>query len=193
MARKKVDLSYITNARKRKATLSKRKNGLIKKMDEISTLCGIEACAIFYTPNNPQPEVWPSDSGAQSVLSRFRKVSELEQSKKKLSQESFLRQRINKAQVQLGKLRNENRKKEVTLLMFQNLNAKNNFENSNMIDLNDVSNLINHNLEEVKRKINMSQAQEVKPIVDNEGETMSQGGKSLVNHVQGTETNVDAM
>ncbi|KAK7401129.1 hypothetical protein VNO78_12445 [Psophocarpus tetragonolobus] len=53
--------------------------GLIKKIDEISILCGIETCAIIYTPNNPWPEVWPSDWGVQSVLSRFRTVSELEQ------------------------------------------------------------------------------------------------------------------
>nr|KYP34743.1 Agamous-like MADS-box protein AGL80 [Cajanus cajan] len=119
MARKKVDLTYITNDSKRRATLKKRKNGLIKNIDEISILCGIEACAIIYTSDDPQPKVCPSDQGVQNVLSRFRRVSELEQSKKILSQESFLSEKIVKAQAQLKKLSNGIKKKETTLLMFQ--------------------------------------------------------------------------
>ncbi|XP_014517234.1 agamous-like MADS-box protein AGL80 [Vigna radiata var. radiata] len=189
MTRKKVDLTYIKNDSKRKTTLNKRKNGLVKKINEINILCGIEACAIIYTPDNPQPEVWPSDRAVQSVLSRLRTVSELEKGKKKLCQESFLRQRIIKAQAQLRKLRNEIRKKEVTLLMFQYLNANNNFDNSRMIDLNDISNLIDQNLEKIENNISMSQAQKVKSIAENGGETMS----SLVNRVIGLETHVEAM
>ncbi|CAJ1965298.1 unnamed protein product [Sphenostylis stenocarpa] len=152
-----------------------RPTGLVKKIVEIGILCGIEACAIIYTPDNPQPEVWPSDRGVQSVLSKFRGVSELEKGKKKLCQESFLRQRIIKAQAQLRKLRNEIRKKEVTLLMFQYLNAKNNFDISRMIDLNDISNLIDQNLEKIENIINGSQAEKVKPIV----EIMSQEEQAL--------------
>lgn len=147
----------------------------MKKINEINILCGIEACAIIYTPDNPQPEVWPSERGVQSVLSRLRGVSELEKGKKKLCQESFLRQRIIKAQAQLRKLRNEIRKREVTLLMFQYLNAKNNFDNSRMIDLNDISNLIDQNLEKIEN-ITMSQAQKM---------------SSLVNHVKGSDTMQD--
>lgn len=73
--------------------------------------------------------------------------------------------------------------------MFQYLNAKNNFDNSRMIDLNDISNLIDQNLEKIENYISISQAQKVKPFVDNGGETMS----SFVNHVKGYETNVEAI
>ncbi|QCD91395.1 Transcription factor [Vigna unguiculata] len=68
MARKKLDLTYIINDSKRKTTLKKRKHGLIKKMNEITTLCGIEACAIIYSPNDPQPEVWPSEPEVQRKI-----------------------------------------------------------------------------------------------------------------------------
>ncbi|RDX91375.1 Agamous-like MADS-box protein AGL80, partial [Mucuna pruriens] len=185
MTRKKVNPAYITNDSKRKATLRKRKKGLIKKIDEINILCGIEACAILYTPHNPQPEVCPSDWGVQSVLSKFRGVSELEQSKKKFNQESFLRQRIVKAQGQLKKLKNENRKKEMTLLMFQYFNDGNIFDKANMIDLNDLSHMIDQILEEIGRKNNMSQTQEEIPIVENGGKPMIQGEQEFVTHVQG--------
>ncbi|KAL2333067.1 hypothetical protein Fmac_014280 [Flemingia macrophylla] len=154
MARKKVDLTYITNDSKRKATLRKRKNGLIKKVDEISILCGVEACAIIYVPENPTPEVWPSEDGVQRVLARFRGVSEVEQSKKMLSQESFLRHRIMKAQEQLKKLKAENRKKEMTLNIYQYFNSSGNiFDSANMIYLNDISHMTTQNLQEIERKI----------------------------------------
>ncbi|XP_020237635.1 agamous-like MADS-box protein AGL80 [Cajanus cajan] len=197
MARKKVDLTYIANDSKRKATLRKRKNGLIKKVDEISILCGIEACAIIYVPENPTPEVWPSDWGVQNVLSRFRGVSELEQSKKMLSQESFLRHRIIKAQEQLKKLKAENRKKEMTLNIYQYFNASGNiFDSANMIYLNDIAHMTTQNLQEIDRKINRDQQPQdqevVAPVVPEGGEIMAQQGEQaqLVNdHVQVPEAN----
>ncbi|KAK7305528.1 hypothetical protein VNO77_43434 [Canavalia gladiata] len=177
MTRTKVELAYITNDSKRKTTLKKRKNGLIKKIDEISTLCGIEACAIIYSPNDPQPEVWPSELGVQKVLSRFRRMPELEQTKKMLSQESFLSQSIIKGQEQLKKLRNENRKKEMTHLMFQYLNGgRNIFDNATLIDLNDLSWMIDQNLKEIERNINRIQSQEVTSMVQNGGEPINIGG-----------------
>ncbi|XP_020207324.1 agamous-like MADS-box protein AGL80 [Cajanus cajan] len=190
MARKKVDLTYITNDSKRRATLKKRKNGLIKKIDEIGILCGIEACAIIYTPDDPQLEVCPSDQGVQNVLSRFRQVSELEQSKKMLSQESFLSEKIVKAQAQLKKLSNGIKKKETTLLMFQYLNAGHIFNNANMNDLNNISRLIEQNLGEIERKNNISQVQEVTPNVKNGGVTVTHRKQTIMNHVHGLETNV---
>ncbi|KAE8732673.1 Agamous-like MADS-box protein AGL90 [Hibiscus syriacus] len=97
MTRKKVKLAYINNDSARKATFKKRKKGLMKKVSELSTLCGIDACAIMYSPYESQPEVWPSPMGVQRVLSKFRKIPEMEQSKKMVNQETFLGQRITKA------------------------------------------------------------------------------------------------
>ena len=82
MTRKKVKLAYIVNDSARKATFKKRKRGLMKKVSELSTLCGIEACAIVFSPYDAQPELWPSPIGVQRVLSQFKKMPEMEQSKK---------------------------------------------------------------------------------------------------------------
>ncbi|GAU42869.1 hypothetical protein TSUD_13370 [Trifolium subterraneum] len=70
MARKKVKLAYITCNSKRRETFRKRKSGIMKKVSELSTLCGIEACVIIYDQNNPQAYVWPSDSGVKNGGSR---------------------------------------------------------------------------------------------------------------------------
>jgi len=50
MTRKKVQPAFISFDSARKLTYKKMKKGMLKKIDEPSTLCGIEACAIVYSP-----------------------------------------------------------------------------------------------------------------------------------------------
>ncbi|MBA0752222.1 hypothetical protein Gogos_001076 [Gossypium gossypioides] len=59
MSRKKIKLAYITNDSARKTTYKKRTKGLVKKVRELTTLFGIEAFAIIYSPDfGSQPEFW---------------------------------------------------------------------------------------------------------------------------------------
>ncbi|CAJ1960578.1 unnamed protein product [Sphenostylis stenocarpa] len=172
------------------SVIEQKLNCLIKKMSEISILCGIQASAIIYTPDDPnQQEVWPSASGVHSMISRFRSASELEQSKKMFSQQSFLRQKIIKGKEQLKKLRSENRKKEVDILISQYLSARDNLDKASIIDLNDISFMTDQKLAEIRRKITTRQAQLMTPVTENEGEPLNQGEQAQVNHV---DTNVDA-
>ncbi|XP_057999493.1 agamous-like MADS-box protein AGL80 [Hevea brasiliensis] len=152
MTRKKVKLAYITNDSARKETLKRRKKGLMKKVSELSTLCGIDACAIIYSPHDSQPEVWPSLVGVQSMLAQFENIPQMEQSKKMVNQDSFLRERICKANEHLKKQRKDNREKEMTQLMFQCLIGKS-LNSLNMVDLNDLNWLIDQNLKEIHKRV----------------------------------------
>ncbi|MBA0699456.1 hypothetical protein Goari_001090 [Gossypium aridum] len=78
MTRKKVKLAYITNDSTRKATYKKRIKGLKNKMRELSTLYGIDTCAIMYNPYKSQPEVWPSPVVVQQILSKLETIPEME-------------------------------------------------------------------------------------------------------------------
>ncbi|KAH0995024.1 hypothetical protein GBA52_018888 [Prunus armeniaca] len=98
------------------------------------------------------PEVWPSPLGVQRIVSQFRSLPEMDQSKKMVNQETFLRQRIVKANEQLKKLRKENREKEMSRVMFQSLTGKP-LQGLTMIDLNDLGWLIDQNLKELVDKI----------------------------------------
>ncbi|XP_061340353.1 agamous-like MADS-box protein AGL80 [Gastrolobium bilobum] len=198
MTRKKVKLAFIVNDSARKATFKKRKKGLMKKVSELSTLCGIDACAIIYSPYDPQPEVWPSPLGVQRVLAKFRRMPELEQSKKMVNQESFMRQRILKAKEQLKKQRKDNREKEMTQLMFQYLSAGKILHNISMVDLNDLAWLIDQNLKDINRRIEtlnknaQSQPQMATPVVTDgvaKIEEKAQGS----GHGQGLDMNMDVM
>ncbi|KAK7309891.1 hypothetical protein RJT34_06985 [Clitoria ternatea] len=198
MTRKKVRLAFITNDSSRKATFKKRKKGLMKKVSELSTLCGIDACAIVYSPYDPQPEVWPSPMGVQTVLAKFRRMPELEQSKKMVNQESFLRQRILKAKDQLKKQRKDNREKEMTQLMFEYLGAGKIIHNLSMVDLNDLAWLIDQNLKDINRRIEVltknaqSQAQMAPPPVVTDGVAKVED-KAQGNHGLGFDINMDIM
>jgi len=82
MTRRKVKLAFIENDSARKTTYKKRKKGMLKKIEELSTLCGIDACAIVYGPDDHEPEVWPSHCEVQRVVGRFRNMPAVEKIKK---------------------------------------------------------------------------------------------------------------
>ncbi|KAL5077055.1 hypothetical protein RYX36_016039 [Vicia faba] len=154
MTRQKVKLAFIENDKARKLAFNKRKKSLVKKVDELTTLCGIDACAIIYGPYDAQPEIWPSLSGVESVLSKFKTVPEFEQSKKMVNQERFLKERILKAEKKLKRQCRDNKEKETAMLMFQCLNAGNIVRNNMQVgDLNDLSWMIDHNLRAIGRRM----------------------------------------
>ncbi|KAL1192031.1 Agamous-like MADS-box protein AGL80 [Cardamine amara subsp. amara] len=142
MTRKKVKLAFIANDSSRKATFKKRKKGLMKKVNELSTLCGVTACAIIYSPYDTNPEVWPSNSGVERVVSEFRTLPEMDQHKKMVDQETFLRQRIAKATEQLRKQRKENREMEMTEVMFQDVKHRTEFLRNSGMEIGESSNAV---------------------------------------------------
>ncbi|XP_019095548.1 PREDICTED: agamous-like MADS-box protein AGL80 [Camelina sativa] len=91
----------------------------MKKVNELTTLCGITACAIIYSPYDTSPEVWPSNSDVRRVISEFKSLPDMHQHKKMVDQEAFLRQRIAKATENFRRQRTENRELEMIEVMFQ--------------------------------------------------------------------------
>ncbi|GMN23120.1 hypothetical protein TIFTF001_000007 [Ficus carica] len=123
-------------------------------MKEITTLCDIDACAIIYSPYDPKPEVFSSSSGVQQIPTSFKTMPQRGQSKKILNQESFLQQRIDKANKKLNKPQKENREKEITRLLFQSLTGGDSVVRGlNILDLKDLSRVIDQNLKEIDERI----------------------------------------
>ncbi|KAK3430211.1 hypothetical protein EUGRSUZ_E01737 [Eucalyptus grandis] len=152
MTRKKVTLAYIANDAARKATFKKRKKGLMKKVSELSTLCGIEACAIVYSPYQAEPEVWPSTLGARRAIARFKNMSEMDQSKRMVNQQGFIRQRIVKAEEQLKKQLRENREKEIGQVMYRALVGEG-LQGLTIVDLNDLGWMLDKTGKEIEERI----------------------------------------
>ncbi|XP_010058573.2 agamous-like MADS-box protein AGL80 [Eucalyptus grandis] len=152
MTRKKAALAYIANDAARKATFKKRKNGLMKKVSELSTLCGIEACTIVYSPYQAEPEVWPSMLGARRAIARFKNMSEMDQSRRMVNQQEFIRQRIVKAEEQLKKQLRENREREIVQVMYRALVGEG-LQGLTIVDLNDLGWMLDKTGEEIEERI----------------------------------------
>ncbi|KAK7380676.1 hypothetical protein VNO78_33191 [Psophocarpus tetragonolobus] len=156
MAPTKVKLAFIDNDAKRKTTYKKRKNSLLKKTEELSTLCGLQACAIVYGPNDDEPEIWPSASGVQNVLAKFRSEPKSEQSKRMENQESLIAQSIVKGRKKIQELVQENKHNEMCLFLFQCLKLGN-FElhdnKATSVDFNILSSLIEKNLYNISKRL----------------------------------------
>ncbi|KAF7818030.1 agamous-like MADS-box protein AGL80 [Senna tora] len=155
MTRKKVNLGYISNDAARKITYRKRKKGLSKKVSELTTLCGIEACTVVFSPYESRPEVWPNQNGAHQVITRYQNEPVIDQ-RKNLNQESYVRQGITKVSDQLQKQLKENREKDMTIAMFQCVEGKS-LDDMTMADLNDLDNHIEKSINEVLMLFTISQ------------------------------------
>jgi len=158
-----VQLTFIANNSDRKASYIKRKKSLLKKTEEISTLCGVEACTIVYGPYAPVPDVWTSKSGVQNVVEKFRNTCE--HNKKMATQESFLSERIAKGREKMKKHVRSNQEKEMTMFMFQCL--KNGrvelLNNLTPDDLNVLSSVIDSKLRDINKKMETLNVSEMLP------------------------------
>ncbi|WJX19713.1 hypothetical protein P8452_09361 [Trifolium repens] len=152
MTRKKVKLAFISDDSARKATYKKRKKGIIKKVSELTILCGIPACAIISNPFDSKTEVWPDLAGAKQIIERYHNSSVIDGAKN-VNQESFLLQRITKAKEQLKKLKHDNREKEMTIRMIGYMKNKQLPDDPSVSDLKEFDKLIEKNLKEIDNKI----------------------------------------
>ncbi|KAL1339553.1 agamous-like MADS-box protein AGL80 [Arachis stenosperma] len=154
MTRKKVKLAYIPDDSARKATFKKRKRGILKKVNELSILCGIEACAIISNPfESEEAEVWPDPERAKEVIEKYSNSSVIDESKN-MNQESFMLQRIAKAKELLKKKRKENREKEMLLSMYKYMKSDQELpDNMTVADLKQLDNLIDQSMKDIEIKM----------------------------------------
>jgi len=152
MTRKKVKLAFISDDSARKATYKKRKKGIIKKVSELTILCGIPACAIISNPFDSKTEVWPNLEEAKQVIERYQSSSVKDETKN-VNQESFLLQRITKAREHLQKQRHDNREKELNILMNGYMKNRKLPDGLTVSDLKEFDKLIEKNMKEIDNKI----------------------------------------
>ncbi|KAH0851007.1 hypothetical protein HID58_095074 [Brassica napus] len=115
----------MTNSAAMNQTFRKRKKGLLKKANELSTLYGVKVCAVINSCDSTEPpEFWPSKEGAEAVHSAFMGVLPEERCKRMYDQERHLEERIQKGQDRVMRLHTENREIELTEVMFDLLKGK---------------------------------------------------------------------
>ncbi|KAF3444307.1 hypothetical protein FNV43_RR13997 [Rhamnella rubrinervis] len=110
MGRGKQNMELIANERPRKITFQKRKNGMLKKCYEFSTLCGIDVCMIMYGPKdeNGQPRevvTWPTNKDdVARIIKRFQTQTMCKPPKRIFTLSDILMDRKNKMEKEISKL-----------------------------------------------------------------------------------------
>ncbi|PSS31768.1 Agamous-like MADS-box protein [Actinidia chinensis var. chinensis] len=147
----------ITNERVRRQTFQKRKAGLFKKVSELQTLCGHDACAVIYGKVDAQQDVWPSAFGAYHLLERFSDLPIAKQAANMLDQENFLRQSVLRLSKNLEKEKKKTKWVEMEQVMMKTIFETYLHEVSNLEDLKDVDcfldekvKLVNDRIEKIK-------------------------------------------
>ncbi|OAY43012.1 agamous-like MADS-box protein AGL80 [Manihot esculenta] len=152
MTRKKVKLMWIVNDSARKASLKKRRIGLLKKVSELTTLCGVSAFVIIYSPEEKEPMLWPSRQVVQQMLMRYQSIPEIERSKKMMNQESYLKERIAKLQEQLRKHQKKNREIELTYFM-DRLHHGNGMDDLEVNEVQEFIWLLEEKMKDVRKRV----------------------------------------
>ncbi|KAI3698784.1 hypothetical protein L2E82_42607 [Cichorium intybus] len=155
MPRNKLKLAFISDNNARRTSFRKRKDGIKKKLNELCTLCGVDACAIIYTPNEPEPDVWPSKNGVENVLDQFNQMPDTHLSRKMYNHDSYIEKRITKTMELLNKQIKENREKELANKMSECLTGERSVDNLILEDLNDLVSLADKKVLEIDTMIEL--------------------------------------
>ncbi|KQJ90472.1 hypothetical protein BRADI_4g31785v3, partial [Brachypodium distachyon] len=107
----------IPNDATRRATFKNRHDVLLKKASELAILCNIKSCVIVYGKGEAQPEVRSSVDEVVPILHRYKAMPEIGRCKKTVTQEDFLRQRMDKLKKQVHKAVQENRERGTAFLV----------------------------------------------------------------------------
>lgn len=152
MVRSKIRYELIADERTRRETYKKRKTGLFKKLNELKTLCDVEACAIVINGDGTQSEVWPSPHAASQVVQKFINLPSSSQTNNMVDQAGFLRQNLSRLSKNLDKETRKVQSLERELLLAECL-TKEEADVSNSNELHEMLRLLERKIGMVDRKI----------------------------------------
>ncbi|KAK6789856.1 hypothetical protein RDI58_013656 [Solanum bulbocastanum] len=150
MTRNKVNYAFIEDDSKRKISYNKRLKGLLKKSDELKTLCDVEVATVIYGPYRNEPYTFPNNDVVRNTFIKFKELPTMDRSKNMVTREEFTMQRIKKLEEQLQKVRKENRVKEMTNEMYKVFERKTISVDMSPSYLNDLRCVIKKNLKQVR-------------------------------------------
>ncbi|XP_019155379.1 PREDICTED: agamous-like MADS-box protein AGL80 [Ipomoea nil] len=119
---------------------------MVKKLNELTVLCSADAAMIMYSSFELGPVIWPTVERVQELIARFMQLPDVQQTRRMMSQDSFVAQWLEKLGTQLLKLKQENREKEMNAVMHQIFRGGQIVDHLSSVDLNDLGWVLNTNI-----------------------------------------------
>nr|GMC78606.1 agamous-like MADS-box protein AGL80 [Ipomoea batatas] len=173
MGRAKLNLELIPKEKARNLTFKKRKEGIMKKMREFTTLCDVNACMIIYGPNSQssEPAIWPNDRSEVERMIELYKEKVADNATRSYGISNFFMDRKKKLEEEVRKLKQKNLEaKYPTSLEFMDRLSKAELENfvrflngkleasaSRLEMMNEISNDINGELQQQSQAMQIFQ------------------------------------
>ncbi|GAB2262918.1 hypothetical protein Droror1_Dr00003915 [Drosera rotundifolia] len=123
MTRKRLKHEPLVDQSVRELAHEKGRQGLSKKMDQLTTLCGVDGCFVMYNPVDKEVFAWPGIEEAKDLLAEYNSRSEAERSKKAITQEDYLMERDRKIRAQIAKQERRNKEMKASVLVTQITNG----------------------------------------------------------------------
>ncbi|KAK7270598.1 hypothetical protein RJT34_25888 [Clitoria ternatea] len=105
MGRGRIPMELIQKEKARKTTYMKRKSGLMKKVYEFSTLCGVDVCLIMYAPMfDGEPETWPQDrEDVERIIQKYHNTTS-DRRPKMYNVQEYYKDRMKKTEADISKV-----------------------------------------------------------------------------------------
>ncbi|CAI8614946.1 unnamed protein product [Vicia faba] len=117
--KRKITSKLIENFSQRKICYKTRLKGLFTKMNQVTTLCDLEACAIVFGPGDRTPVMWPSRDVAERLIHKLESMSECLRFKNVTDQLSFLKDKGERLQATVDKMKEDNEDRLMGSYMYQ--------------------------------------------------------------------------
>ncbi|KAM1280063.1 hypothetical protein FF1_021027 [Malus domestica] len=152
MGRVKLKIKRLENTNGRQATYAKRKNGIMKKANELSILCDIDIVLLMFSPTG-KPSLCSGKRSIEEVIAKFAQLTPQERAKRKLESLEALKKTFKKLDHDVNIQEFLGTSSQTIEVRMQTHVSSVIFHHSSLLDLSNQSSLLQTQLSEIKKRL----------------------------------------
>lgn len=153
MTRKRIKHEEIANEDRRNVTFRKRRDGLLKKANELSILCGVDVGIVIHRKEQSNAVLWPSPPIFGERVQKFMEFRNEDRERRIATHESFVEQMMQGEMEDLVKMKKAIQIKESQQLLINSMQT-NSFNPFRLEQLNAMISFADHMLNKLQQKDN---------------------------------------
>ncbi|XP_057452429.1 agamous-like MADS-box protein AGL103 [Lotus japonicus] len=106
----RIPVELIENEKTRRTTFRKRRDSLMKKLEEFSILCDVDVCLIMYAEEFAEPKTWPlEDTKVQRIIQKYCNITN-DKRPKIYDVHEYYKDKVKKIEAEISKVHKEKHK-----------------------------------------------------------------------------------